>query len=866
MTNSSKCLVGVLALKGRLRIAQGNALGSDAAMPHQFSTSRASEVDRNAENGREAATCLLPRALPWAPLNRPFRAKKLSATAGLIAVLATLASASADEPAKPKVNYQEHVLPIIQNRCAGCHNGDKQKGGLALDNYGAAMRGGSSGKVIEAGDPEQSSLWHAVNHSEQPFMPPNSPKLPDAELAVFKQWIEAGAPETSGSVVAAVKKPKFEFKLDPSSMGKPQGPPAVPEGVLTQPFVVSSRPNAVLALASSPWAPVVAVAGHKQVLLYNTTNNRLVGVLPFPEGVIHVLKFSRNGALVLAGGGRGGQSGKAVAWDVKTGKRVFEIGKEYDAVLAADISPDHGLVAVGGPNRIVRVYSTADESLVYEEKKHTEWITALEFSPDGVLLASGDRNGGLVVWEAATGREFHDLRGHSASITEVSWRLDSNVLASSSEDSTVRLWEMENGGNIKTWGAHGGGTSSVRFSKDGRLATAGRDHFSRLWDSNGGKQKDFEGFGDVAIKSVFTFDDQAIVAADYSGEVRIFELKEGKHIANLIANPAPIDARLVQAQQAYSNAKAAGEAAAKELGQLEQAASAQAQKVGSAQAAFKQAEELATKSNADAASLDQQTKGKTELEAKGVAAMTSAQAELAKAQALAGEASKVAAAKAQVAQTADANAKASKAASDQAEAARGKAAEQVAATAGSLKSALTKADVEKISAALVEQAKAVAAAAAALESANGKLAAANSELSKAQAELSAAAKGSSDAALIAKNANDLFLLAQAAVEKVGSDKTNLAKLATEMHAKALAAVAAVPARKAELDQAMAAKAGADKALAVKAPALRSIVAKAEALRADVEALTAEKKAFEATLKPTVAAAGPQSKPTQTAGN
>ena len=86
-------------------------------------------------------------------------------------------------------------------------------------------------------------------------------------------------------------------------------------------------------------------------------------MLPFPEGTIYVLKFSRNGDLLLAGGGRGGQSGLAVVWDVKTGKRVFEIGKEYDAVLAADISPDHGQVALGGPGKIVRIYNTADGQL-----------------------------------------------------------------------------------------------------------------------------------------------------------------------------------------------------------------------------------------------------------------------------------------------------------------------------------------------------------------------------------------------------------------------------------------------------------------------------------------------------------------------
>ena len=152
-------------------------------------------------------------------------------------------------------------------------------------------------------------------------------------------------------MATAKAKPKFEFKLDPAALGKPAGTPAMPENLTTEPFVPQAKPSAVVAMAASPWAPLVAVAGHKQVLLYRTTDYHLVGVLPFPEGLIYVLKFSRNGDLLLAGGGRGGQSGIAVAWDVKKGTRVFEVGKEYDVVLAADISPDHGQVALGGPEQ-----------------------------------------------------------------------------------------------------------------------------------------------------------------------------------------------------------------------------------------------------------------------------------------------------------------------------------------------------------------------------------------------------------------------------------------------------------------------------------------------------------------------------------
>ena len=506
-------------------------------------------------------------------------------------------SAVVAAPDDKKVTFADQVSAIFQARCNSCHNGDKQKGGLSLDSYGNAMKGGGSGKVVEPGDSAGSRLYALVSHSDEPKMPPKSPKLPDAELAIIKAWIEGGALENTGSA-AAPAKPKLDFKLDASAIGKPIGAPAMPENVPTEPAVLSVKSNAITALAASPWAPLVAVSGHKQVLLYDTNKHRLAAVLPFPEGTVHVLKFTRDGAMLLAGGGRGGQAGRVVVWDVKTGKRLFTVGKEYDSVLAADISPDRSLVALGGPSKVLKVYNTSDGELVYESKKHTEWVTAIEFSPDSVLLASGDRNGGLVVWEAATGREFYDLRGHTTAITDISWRLDSNLVASSSEDTTVKLWEMQNGGMVKNWGAHGGGTASVRFAKDGRLVTTGRDRLAKVWDQNGGMQKQLETFNDLANRAVFTHDDTRVIAGDWSGEVRVWELKEGKRLANLIANPAAIATRLAQAEQILTAAQAASDAASKDLALVQANAAAKGDLVAKSQTAFGQSQQAAAQATA----------------------------------------------------------------------------------------------------------------------------------------------------------------------------------------------------------------------------------------------------------------------------
>lgn len=449
------------------------------------------------------------------------------------------------ESKQEKITYEDHVKPIFRQHCFSCHNQNKKEGDLDLTNYTGLMQGGGSGEVIDPGSVDDSYLFALVNHDDEPAMPPEQPKIAEEKIAVLSKWIELGALENVSSKAKIKKKKTFDFALADPAVGRPSVTP-VPAKLDLEPIVHTSRTTGVTALATSPWAPLVAMAGQKQVLLYDSKSRELKGVFPFPEGIISVLKFSRNGALLLAGGGRGGANGKVVVWNIKNGDRIIEVGDELDTVLAADISSDQKLIALGGPQRMIRVYSTADNSLVYEIKKHTDWVTSLEFSPDGVLLATGDRNGGVHVWEAFSGREYLTLKAHTKAITGISWRLDSNIVATTSEDATIRLWEMNNGSQVKNWGAHGVGSLAVEFTRDGRLVSAGRDKVSKIWDQNGKQLFAFPAFPDIAMRVTHCDESNTCVAGDWSGEIRQFNAVDGKQIALLTSNPRPLEKRLVE--------------------------------------------------------------------------------------------------------------------------------------------------------------------------------------------------------------------------------------------------------------------------------------------------------------------------------
>ncbi len=436
-----------------------------------------------------------------------------------------------------KVTFEDHVLPILRNSCLKCHNPDKLKGDLDLTTLSGTLKGGGSGAGVVSGDPDASKLFRAITHSEEPNMPPNSGKLPDKEIDVIKRWIVGGLIENAGSRGFAPSKPTVNISVPVASLEPPAGPPPMPEDLLLEPVTHTDRTSVSTALASSPWAPLIALGGQKQVLLYNSTTLDLMGILPFPEGFPQDLKFSRNGKLLLVGGGRGSKSGLAVVWDVRDGRRITTLGDEFDTALAVDISADQNWIALGGPSRLVKIFSTRDGELHHKIKKHTDWVTALEFSPDGKFLATGDRNGGLVVWEAASGQEQGTFNGHKGAITGLSWRADSDQVISSSEDGTVRIWKISDGQPAKNWTAHTGGVLSVKSARDGRIVSCGRDNQIVIWDADGSKQRSIQLTNELPVRVTFSHDGGRVVGSDWAGNVFVWNSADGRSVGQLSLNP-----------------------------------------------------------------------------------------------------------------------------------------------------------------------------------------------------------------------------------------------------------------------------------------------------------------------------------------
>ncbi len=456
----------------------------------------------------------------------------------------------------PKVTFTNDIFPIFEQKCLSCHEEGKRRGGLSLATFNHAMEGGSSGQVISPGDPDGSRLVKLIQLDMEPIMPPKGEPLDDATIDLIRAWIAAGAPRDPGSKVMLAKATTPKAPQEIFVAASLDGPPPMPEVALAAATAPHPRPTVARALAASPTAPLVAVAGDRQALIYNLDTFALMGALPFPEGDIFSMTFSFNGQLLLAAGGQEGAAASAVVWDIRKGERVGTYGRGYDTILAGDISPDHRMIALGGPDRKARVYSTADGSLLYECGQHTDWVMSVKFSPDGELLATGDRGGNLFLWQAANGRPVEALRGHTGSVNELAFTLDSTILASAGGEGKVFLWDTWGYRAIRNFDAHAGAVFSVDISKTNELLTSGTDGLTKRFSMEGKEIAKFESVGDWAYQTAFGKGGAVAVTGAWTGNVAVWNLADAARLATLTTNPAP--AAPVQVAAATAAADAAG--------------------------------------------------------------------------------------------------------------------------------------------------------------------------------------------------------------------------------------------------------------------------------------------------------------------
>ena len=384
-----------------------------------------------------------------------------------VAVIAAAASASRRRQARRAAARQDHLrrarpadlpralLHLPQRRTS-------KKGGLALDTY----RQDDGRRLQRRSRARRRPGQLAAVGAGQPHR--RAEDAADAGQAARRQ---ARPDQASGSSRRAGKR-RLEGRrsrrsqrwrsVDRGGVGKPEGPPPMPEGLLKQPVLYTPRAGADHALAASPWAPLVAVAGQKQILLYNTDNGQLLGVLPFPEGTARPqVQPQRQRAAGRRRPRRAFGLRRAVRREDRQADRQ---GRRRARCRAGRRHQRHA--HAGRPRRPAARSSasspTADGELLHEIKKHTDWIYAVRVQPRRRAAGHGRPQRRPVRLGSRHGsRVSEPARPHRRRSATSVWRLDSQRAGQRQRGRHDQAVGNERRQRDQDWAAHAGGAFCV---------------------------------------------------------------------------------------------------------------------------------------------------------------------------------------------------------------------------------------------------------------------------------------------------------------------------------------------------------------------------------------------------------------------
>lgn len=94
-----------------------------------------------------------------------------------------------DGSATLEPRYSSIKTRIINTRCLGCHSGGNPSGGVDLTTHASTV----ANNIARAGNPGGSRLVTSLERTGNDFMPRNGARLPASDIAIIRQWIQAGA-------------------------------------------------------------------------------------------------------------------------------------------------------------------------------------------------------------------------------------------------------------------------------------------------------------------------------------------------------------------------------------------------------------------------------------------------------------------------------------------------------------------------------------------------------------------------------------------------------------------------------------------------------------------------------------------------
>lgn len=231
-------------------------------------------------------------------------------------------------------------------------------------------------------------------------------------------------------------------------------------------------------------------------------------------------------------------------------RSLYQAAARPEAALSLALNAEGTQLAVGRGDGSLVLLNAGDgsslASLNATPQASREDLTALVFLPDGKLLA-GHQSGWLRLWDSAGPAPLLEWGGHKKAITDIALSPNGDQLATAGADHWARVWSLE-GALVYEWAAY---ASELAFSPDGSLLAAG-DKSLFVWSLSDGALlfQDYHANGGVSANFVSFSPDASLIAS--GGQfTSLWGISSDLALATVEDDPLATGARLYERNACY---------------------------------------------------------------------------------------------------------------------------------------------------------------------------------------------------------------------------------------------------------------------------------------------------------------------------
>lgn len=428
---------------------------------------------------------------------------------------ATLAAASltAAEP-----SYFRDVRPILQRSCQGCHQPNVKTSNLDLTTFEGLKAGGKRGSAAS------DLLVKYVTGEMKPQMPIGQPPLPAEQIAMLRDWIAAGA--------------------------KDDTPPEARETITLDKPITYTQPPVITALTFSPDGSTVAVSAYREILLVPANGSAPAKRLPGMSERIHSLAFSRDGSVLVAGGGTPARFGEVQFWDARAGKMTRSVTLTGDTVFGAALAPDASTVAVGCADNTVRILDAKSGKELHKIGNHEDWVLGAVYGLDSKRIVSVGRDRAAKLTEVSTGAFLENVNRLRGELTAVARHPSKDIVVIGGEDRIPYVYLMDRPKNMKIADdttmirqleRQQGSIAALAWSPDAKhIAVAGASPEVTVYDAESGNRvAALKGHTAGIYTLAWSPDSKTLATGGFDGQVRVYEVASGKLSREFV--PVPLE-------------------------------------------------------------------------------------------------------------------------------------------------------------------------------------------------------------------------------------------------------------------------------------------------------------------------------------